>query len=51
MKYPVQSWVAEFTLPDSDTVYTMTREVIGKEFLERELIKEGAEIVSIKKVK
>ena len=45
----VQSWVAEFTMPDDpDTVYTMTREVIGKEFLERELIKEGVEIVSMR---
>ena len=46
MKYP--TFVAEFTFPGSDTVYTTTRTMQHKEFLERELIKEGAEIVSIK---
>lgn len=50
MKTKTQSWTAEFTMPDDpDTVYTMTREVIGKEFLERELIKEGVEVISIKR--
>ena len=48
MKHP--TYKAEFTFPDSDTVYTTTRTMEHKDFLERELIKEGAEIISIKKV-
>ena len=48
MKYP--TYKAEFTFPDSDTVYTTTRTMERKEFLEQELIKEGAEIVSIELV-
>ena len=48
MKYP--TYKAEFTFPESDTVYTTTRTVECKSFLEQELIKEGAEIVSIELV-
>ena len=50
MKYKTHQYQAKFTLPDSDTVYTMNREVIDKEVIERELLKEGAKIVSIKTV-
>ena len=48
MKYP--TFKAEFTFPDSDTVYTTTRTMEHKDLLERELLKEGAKVVSIKTV-
>ena len=48
MKHP--TFEAEFTLPDSDKVYVTTRTMECRSFLERELIKEGAEIVSIKTI-
>ena len=48
MKHP--TFEAQFTFPDSDTVYTTTRTMECKSFLELELIKEGAEIISIKTI-
>ena len=48
MKYPTKEYTAEFTLPDSDSVYTVTREVIEKTVLRKEIEGLGGEVISIK---